>query len=173
MINYFKNNTLRGIKTSPKQGMILSACLIILFAAFAFIIGNKGSLFRFELLDSPRAFILPLTLFIFPSFLEEFFFRGILIPNNTRDKGLRSTIIAILTSAVMFTLWHPLNAVTINLTARAIFLNPYFLLIVFCLGLLCGITYVYSKSLWVPIVIHWLTVLAWVFFLGGRNLILE
>ena len=173
MISYLKNNMIPGFKTSPKQELKLSIYLIILFALFSFIVGEKGNLFRVGLLVSPGFFILPLSLFIFPSLLEEMFFRGILIPNNTRDKGSKSIIIRVLTSTILFMLWHPFNAVTINLTANALFFNPYFLSIVFCLGLICSVTYVYSKSLWVPILIHWFTVLIWVFFLGGRNLILE
>ena len=173
MIIYLKNNIIPGFKTSPKQELKLSVCLTILFASIAFFIGGKGDLFKAGLLDSAKFFILPFSLFIFPSLLEEMFFRGILIPNNTRDKGAKSIIASVLISTSIFTLWHPLNAVTINSTAKALFLNPYFLSIVFCLGLVCSVTYIYSKSLWAPILIHWFTVLIWIFFLGGRNLILE
>jgi predicted Abi (CAAX) family protease len=69
--------------------------------------------------------------------------------------------------------WHPLNALTINTGAQEVFLNPSFLVVVFCLGLACSLSYIYSKSLWAPVVIHWLTVFIWVFFLGGRNLMLK
>jgi predicted Abi (CAAX) family protease len=30
-----------------------------------------------------------------------------------------------------------------------------------------------SRCLWMPIIIHWLTVVVWVIFLGGRNKLLE
>jgi len=78
-----------------------------------------------------------------------------------------------LLSATLFTLWHPLNALTINPGAEALFCNPGFLLIVFCLGGVCSLSYIASRSLWVPIIIHWLTVVVWVLFLGGRNLLLQ
>ena len=72
-----------------------------------------------------------------------------------------------------FTAWHPLNAWLLNPGGRTFFYDPWFLAIVFLLGLTCGATYVASRSLWVPVVIHWATVLIWVFFLGGRNLVKE
>ncbi|MCW5214835.1 CPBP family intramembrane metalloprotease, partial [Desulfobulbus sp. US5] len=78
-----------------------------------------------------------------------------------------------LLSAILFTLWHPLNALTVNPGAQALFCDPYFLVIVFCLGIVCSLTYILSRSLWVPIIIHWLTVVVWVIFLGGRNLLLK
>jgi predicted Abi (CAAX) family protease len=117
-------------------------------------------------------FLLPLWLLIFPSILEEAFFRGVLIPNNTKEKGFGHVVFYTLLSTSVFILWHPLGALTINPVAREIFLNPSFLFIVFCLGLICSLSYIYSKSLWWPIAIHWLTVLLWVLFLGGHNLVL-
>ncbi|MCI5125432.1 MAG: CPBP family intramembrane metalloprotease, partial [Candidatus Electrothrix sp. AR5] len=48
-----------------------------------------------------------------------------------------------------------------------------FLVIVFCLGIVCSLAYILSRSLWVPIIIHWLTVVIWVLFLGGRNLLVK
>ena len=70
-------------------------------------------------------------------------------------------------------MWHPLNAVTVNRSAIPVFLDPAFLVIVAALGLTCGYSYVVSQSIWVPIFIHWATVVVWVLFLGGRNLVLE
>jgi len=69
--------------------------------------------------------------------------------------------------------WHPLNALTFNTAANPLFLDPAFLIIVTLLGLTCGYSYALSRSLWVPIIIHWATVTVWVLFLGGRNLVLE
>ena len=74
---------------------------------------------------------------------------------------------------LLFVAWHPLNAATINPSAPTIFFDPAFLAITAVLGITCGYGYVVSKSLWVPVLIHWATVVAWVFFLGGRNLVLE
>jgi predicted Abi (CAAX) family protease len=119
------------------------------------------------------SFVLVGTLFVFPSLLEEAFFRGILIPNNARDHGRRKILAYIVLSTVIFVLWHPLNALTINKTAAPFFFNPVFLVITALLGITCSIAYIVSRSLWLPIVIHWFTVIIWVVFLGGRNKILE
>jgi predicted Abi (CAAX) family protease len=113
-----------------------------------------------------------LILFVFPSFLEEAVFRGILVPNNSRERGTAYIIKVALGSSVVFMLWHPFNALTINPRARDIFLDPAFLLITFLLGLTSSLTYIFSRSLWTPVIIHWLTVLLWVYFLGGHNLVL-
>ena len=173
MIEYFKKNLLLGYTRSPLREMKLSLSLTLFFAVIAFFIGSNANLYGIKTPDSQMIYILPLSLFIFPSFLEESFFRGILIPNNTREKGPKSVLLLTLISATLFMLWHPFNALTINLSAKGIFLNPYFLMIVFCLGLVCSLSYIYSRSLWAPIIIHWITTVIWVIFLGGRNLILE
>ncbi|MCI5144128.1 MAG: CPBP family intramembrane metalloprotease [Candidatus Electrothrix sp. AR3] len=173
MIKYLKNNLLSGYKVSPIQKIGLSLSLTLIFTFIALFIGNIGNLYRPQILNSWLIYILPLSLFIFPSFLEESFFRGILIPNNTKEKGPKTILVLTLISATLFTIWHPLNALTINLSAKEVFLNPYFLIIVFCLGVICSLSYIYSKSLWAPIIIHWTTTVIWVIFLGGRNLILE
>lgn len=173
MIKFLKKNLLSGYKTSPVKKIRLSLSLTFLFVLIAFFVGNNGNLFQIEIINSRLIYILPISLFIFPSFLEESFFRGILIPTNTKEKGPKTVLVFTLVSSTLFTLWHPFNALTINSSAREIFLNPYFLIIVFCLGIICSLTYIYSKSLWTPIVIHWATTVIWVIFLGGRNLILE
>ena len=117
--------------------------------------------------------VLPFSLFIFPSLLEEAFFRGLLIPNNAGTRSGSRIIAYIAVSTTAFVLWHPANAVTINTNAAALFLNPAFLLIVALLGITCSVSYVLSRSLWTPIIIHWMTVVIWVIFLGGRNKLLE
>jgi predicted Abi (CAAX) family protease len=137
------------------------------------LIGFTSGLLEIEFLRSRFVILLPIILFIFPSFLEESFFRGILIPINTKEQGKKKIIFYICLSTLSFVLWHPLNALTINPTAKIFFLDPYFLLITCLLGLTCSFSYIYSRSLWLPILIHWATVVVWVIFLGGRNMVLE
>jgi predicted Abi (CAAX) family protease len=173
MISYIKKNLLAGLKTLPRDAFLFSILLTIGYGVIALITGFASNLFEVGLVESKFVFFLPFSLFVFPSLLEEAFFRGLLIPNNTKQKGYRYIAFYALLSTVIFLLWHPLGALTINPAAREIFLNPSFLFIVFCLGLVCSLSYIYSKSLWWPIIIHWLTVLLWVLFLGGHNLVLE
>lgn len=125
------------------------------------------------LLDSGLFWFLPLTLFVFSSLLEETFFRGILIPRGTAKLGRGKFLQAMFGSTLIFVLWHPFNALLFNEMALNIFLDPVSLVIVAALGLSCAYGYIMSGSLWVPIIMHWATVVIWVLFLGGRNLILE
>jgi len=173
MRKYLKNNYVAGIKTSPLRSLKFSIIVTLIYGLIAAIVGLNSGLFKLDLIDSSFAFFLPFTLFVFPSFLEESFFRGILIPNNTRERGLKYALVIALISSTLFVAWHPLNALTINKGAQELFLNPYFLFVAFCLGMTCSLSYIYSRSLWAPVTIHWLTVVIWVIFLGGRNLILE
>ena len=172
MLAYLKDNLLAGLKHSPLRAWCLSLLLLAVYAVAALLIGFTGGLFRVARLESELVYVLPLILFVFPSFLEEAVFRGILIPNNTCERGRAAIIKATLFSSVLFVLWHPLNALTINPRAQAIFLDPVFLLIAFLLGISTALSYIYSRSLWVPVIIHWLSVLTWVYFLGGHNLVL-
>lgn len=73
----------------------------------------------------------------------------------------------------LFIVWHPLNAMTINPNAYPMFTNPLFLCLAALMAIACTITYLKTGSLWVPIAIHWLTVVVWVFFLSGRNCVLD
>ena len=173
MLAYLKNNLLQGFKVSPFRVPLKSLIPVPVYVCASLGIGFHAGLFSVGIIDSPMLIVLPFTLFIFPSLLEEAFFRGILIPNNIATQS-KSRIAAYITiSTVVFVLWHPVNALTINTTAAELFLNPAFLLIVALLGITCSVSYVLSRSLWTPIIIHWLTVVVWVIFLGGRNLLME
>ncbi|MCI5218487.1 MAG: CPBP family intramembrane metalloprotease [Candidatus Electrothrix sp. LOE2] len=176
MIEYLKENLLKGYRTSPLRKIKISLALTLLFALAALTAGYSGSLYRLQVLDGldgQTACIAFFSLFLFPALPEESFFRGILIPNNIKQRGRKTVLFFTLLSAILFTLWHPLNALTVNPGAQVLFCNPYFLIIVFCLGIVCSLTYIFSRSLWVPITIHWLTVVIWVLFLNGRNLLLQ
>jgi len=173
VIEYLKNNYFAGLKSSPLRSINYTLGFVCTYAAVALVVGVRSGLFKPAIVDAETAFAVPFSLFLFPSFLEESFFRGVLIPNGAKERGLRFTVSIALISSILFVLWHPLNALTINRGAQGIFLNPFFLFIAFCLGLACSLSYIYSKSLWAAVMIHWVTVCVWVLFLGGRNLLLE
>lgn len=173
LFTYLTNNFWAGLKTSPLCQWRRSILIAVAYAAPALGLAVLYGLIEPGVVEARLFLILPISLFVFPSFLEEAFFRGVLIPRNVREKSAATVIGYTLLSTVAFVLWHPLNALTINPTAQDFFLDPGFLLIVFLLGLGCSLSYIYSRSLWTPILLHWLTVLIWVLFLGGRNLVLE
>ncbi|MDN3520195.1 CPBP family glutamic-type intramembrane protease [Halomonas ramblicola] len=173
MKGYLQENLVEGFRKSPFRAPLKAWALVPFYAVISLTVGLNSGLLRFELISAELVFLLPLTLFIFPALLEEAFFRGVLIPRQIIERGRWQVVIAIAWSTLLFVLWHPLNAVTFNSSAMPTFLDPAFLLIVAILGVTCGYGYVVSKSIWVPVLIHWATVVVWVFFLGGRNLVLE
>jgi predicted Abi (CAAX) family protease len=173
LLDYLRANLLAGGRVSPARAWPWWLGLTLVYAALAYAIGRSSGLLDHQPLTGPARIYLPLTLFVFPALLEEAFFRGVLIPNATRAHGWQAVAGATLLSTVAFVLWHPLNALSINPGARELFLDPAFLLIVSLLGVTCSLAYILSRSLWAPVLIHWLTVLVWVLWLGGRNLLLE
>jgi len=173
MLEYLKNNLLQGFKVSPFKVPLKSLIPVPAYVCASLAIGFHAKLFSVAIIDHPMLFVLPFSLFIFPSLLEEVLFRGILIPNNAATQSKNRIVAYIAISTAAFVLWHPANALTINTAAAPVFLNPAFLLIVALLGITCSVSYILSRSLWTPIIIHWLTVVVWVIFLGGRNLLLE
>ena len=173
MMAYLKNNLVQGLKVSPFTAPLKSLIAVPIYGCISLIIGFYTDLFVVKVTDFPMSFILVVTLFIFPSLLEEAFFRGILIPNNARNQSKKRILAYIALSTLVFVLWHPLNALTMNKSAAPFFFNPVFLFITALLGITCSIAYIISRSLWLPIFIHWFTVIIWVVFLGGRNKLLE
>jgi predicted Abi (CAAX) family protease len=172
MTGYLRKNFIESFRTSPFQAPLKTWALVPLFVFISITVGLWAGLLKVELLNSKFAPLLLVSLFIFPSLLEEAFFRGILIPRNILRSGASKTTLAVTVSTMAFVVWHPANALVFNQSAILLFLNPWFLVIVSALGLTCGYSYVVSRSIWVPVIIHWATVTIWVFFLGGRNLIL-
>ncbi|MDX1927398.1 MAG: CPBP family glutamic-type intramembrane protease [Pirellulaceae bacterium] len=162
-----------AIKTAPGRELAKCSGIVFAYSLAALAIGFSSGVYTVGQLDLQKYWFLPLSLFLFPSIPEEFFFRGLLIPRNAIELPWQRSVSYVIFSAFAFTIWHPLNALTVNPTAQSFFLNPFFLGIVFLLGLACGYSYLLSRSIWVPVLIHWLTVVVWVLFLGGRNLVLE
>lgn len=170
---YIIDNLGRSLRVSPFQAPLKAWALVPGFAAVAVLVGFWAGLFELGWRDSPIAPLLPIVLFVFPSLLEEAFFRGVLIPRNILESGPSKAAWSVVISTLLFVAWHPLNALTLNPTAIPLFLDPWFLVIVGAMGLTCGYAYVYSRSIWVPVIIHWAAIVVWVLFLGGRNLVLE
>ena len=169
---YLKENLLQGLRASPLKATKKSLYLLPYFVVSSLTLGFTAGIFEYKPLTSNIIAYLPFTLLVVPSIFEEIMFRGLLIPINTLQSGTKSTLFYISISTILYVVWHPFVAL-LNPVSAIYFLNPYFLIIVAFLGVTCGASYVYSKSLWVPILIHWVTVLFWVMLLGGRNLILD
>ena len=166
----------RGLISLPKGSAILfSVVVFLIYMAVALSIGFCSGFFTIQVLTTNTWIMiaLPVSLFFVPSFFEEIFFRGLLLPHKAREVSNIRLLLYSAFGTVVFVAWHPLNAMTINPTAYALFTNPIFLCLAALMGIACTITYLKTGSLWVPITIHWLTVVVWVFFLSGRNFVLD
>jgi predicted Abi (CAAX) family protease len=167
--------TLSLITKPSKADIIFSVIITLIYAAIALPVGLLTGFLKIQILQvSIQTMVtLPLSLLIMPSFLEELFFRALLLSHKTRNNTVQKQVFLSLFSIFAFIAWHPLNAMTINTAAYPIFTDPVFLLLAALMAFVCTITYLKSGSVWIPVSIHWITVLLWVFFLGGRNVVLD
>jgi len=170
---YTTNNYFRGLQHFNVKRPWLHVLFLLIFGLFAAITGFYAGIFHWNFEKSIFSPFYFLILFIFPSFLEESLFRGLLIPVETVKKGTVAIIKSTVFSSLIFALWHPFNAFLFNPAARELFYNPFFLIIVFILGIFCSLSYIFSRSLWPAVIIHWVVVVVWWGFLDGRNLILQ
>lgn len=145
----------QALQTRPNrvewgQTLLISA----LFTLTAGYLGLGENLFKFAPTAEWQAFAIVAVAAIFiPSFAEELVFRVLL---GGKTGWIRAGL-----AISAFVLWHPLQ-VWLNLPmAQALFLEPAFLAITGLLGLACTIAYRVSGSVWPPVFIHWITVIAW------------
>jgi predicted Abi (CAAX) family protease len=144
-------------------------------SALALAFGWKTRLLECEPLDArwPVILALPATLSFFPSLTEELIFRSLLLPHPSEEASERNRSVAALVALTAFVLWHPLQGVTIRPRARPVFQDWRFLAETALLGSTCTAAYYRTGSIWPPVLMHWLTVVAWVLFLGGRRVALD
>ena len=96
-----------------------------------------------------KSIFLSLILFIAVAFLEELFFRGYILGNLMLSMN---RWIALLVSSLVFTVVHMPNA----------HFTPIGFVSIFLAGMLLGTPYIYTRSLWLPISLHF----SWNFFQG-------
>jgi predicted Abi (CAAX) family protease len=112
-----------------------------------------------------------LLLFVQPALFEEILFRGLLLPRQADSMGRANLIIVAGAALVVYVASHPINAMLFRPAALALFESPVYLLLAALLGATCTIAYLISRSIWPPVLIHWLTVVVWIWFLGGQSLL--
>lgn len=115
-------------------------------------------------------------IFIAPAVIEEILFRAILLPcPTTTSKALSRSKLALWASGalVAFVLYHHPLQTFISPRILPVFSQPAFLTMATVLGVVCSGTYIVSRSLWPPIVIHWATVSVWYFKLGGYEKLVQ
>jgi len=163
---YLHTNPIAALRVRPPPITDRVWAMAAMYGAFALVVGlSSGTLEpgRPSLLE---ALVRPIGLLLFPAFIEEFVFRGVLLPRSLSLRPWLHQAAAVLASTLLFVAYHPLNHYLIGLSDTSLFVEPAFLVIVTALGLTCAVGYLRTGSLWVPILVHWATVVLWNLFLG-------
>jgi uncharacterized protein len=92
--------------------------------------------------------------FIVPAFAEELIFRVLLL-------GSAPSVQRCAVAIACFVVWHPLQVFIFGEQWGDVVLNPVFLLAVVVLGIALTRAYLKTRSIWPPVILHWITVLAW------------
>lgn len=156
-----------------RESWLLGVILILFYGLVALFWGFKLNFLQFCWLQSPLKITqIIIAAFFAPSLLEEIVFRVFLLPQPNQNL-IQLPWIAVTINLLIFVLYHPLNALTFFPRGRKTFFNHTFLSLAGLLGLLCIITYWQSASLWLPVIIHWIVVIAWLICFGGYNLLYQ
>lgn len=158
---WLKANPIAGLRAPVRPLPQVVVLLTGLYGLTAVAIGLSTDLLEPTWPALWQIVVLPVVLVVYPSLLEEFFFRGVLLPRSLLDAPVWKQTAAVVASTILFVAYHPLNAATLSLSDTSMFTDPGFLVIVTMLGLLCGFAYVKTGSLWISVAIHWGTVLVW------------
>jgi predicted Abi (CAAX) family protease len=146
-----------------------AAMLLLIFALVALPPGFASKFFQlnFSELTWKQTGEVLATSFLFPALSEELFFRVVLLPHPVEKVGTIAKWFAIVTSLLIFVIYHPANAYSFFPAGRKVFVQPVFLSLAALLGLICTLAYFHSGSLWTPVFLHWIVVAVWLLLLGG------
>jgi predicted Abi (CAAX) family protease len=112
-----------------------------------------------------------LLLFVHPALFEELVFRGLLLPRRAESMGRGRLVVVAGTALLAYVASHPVNAILLRPDALILFESPAYLVLTALLGLTCTATYLMSRSIWPPVLVHWLTVIVWIWFFGGQAML--
>jgi len=144
-----------------------------LFLACAAPIGLLAGLLRPSMprLSPTEMVTAGVLLLIQPALVEEIIFRGLLLPRDAGSMRRSRLVLVAVVALLLYVASHPLNAALTRPATLSLFANPVYLGLTTLLGLACTATYWISRSIWPPVAIHWLTVAAWLWLLGGQALL--
>lgn len=145
--------------------LLIAICIYILFTL---ALGLVTSFLQWNLCTSLTTIArIIVTSLIAPAFLEEILFRVWLLPYPGDNISLHTYLTWGTLSLFLFVIYHPLNALTFFPQGRDTFFDPIFLCLAAGLGIICTIVYYQTGSLWLPVLIHWLTVVIWLVCFDG------
>ena len=166
VVGYLRANPIAGLR-APLTGAPLSTwALVPGFAVVTLAVGFWTGHLEPEIPALWQVFVLPIVLLLFPSLVEEFFYRGVLLPRSLRSAGPGRRFAAVTGSTAAYVAVPPISPL-LGRSETDFFLDPWMLGVVGVLGYTLGYAYLRSGSLWAPVLIHWATVVVWNLFLGG------
>jgi predicted Abi (CAAX) family protease len=144
--------------------------VLLAYVVIAFVLGLATGALRLELYGGSPARLLRFAAIAFfvPCLSEELLFRAALLPDPRQPASMRYRVGRAAIAVVLFVLWHPLNGLFLKTEARQVFLDPGFLMLATFLGCCATAVYLLTGSIWPSTFVHWLTVVGWKAFLGGR-----
>lgn len=166
IIDYLKVNPIPGLRAPLRLTEPATWALVPLFVLVTLTLGFWTGRLEPELPPLWQVFVLPIVLIFLPSLVEEFFFRGVLLPRSLLSAGTGRRFLAVTASTALFVAVHPISPL-IGRSDSDFFLDPWMLVVVAVLGYTLGYAYLRSGSLRAPILIHWITVVVWNLFFGG------
>lgn len=163
-----------ALTTMPDARAWLSCALV--FVLFVVCAGAIGLLSGFLRPSAPHltafdVFSTAAFVFIQPALLEEIVFRGLLLPRRAHSLPRRRLLAIVVVALSVYVVSHPINALLFRPGVLQVFASPVYLLLATLLGIACTAAYLISKSIWPPVAIHWVSVLTWLWFLGGQELL--
>ena len=145
-----------------------SIILVGVYILFASILGFATHFFSWKPQSVATVVRITITSLIAPAILEELFFRVLLLPYPL-EVSFKSYLLRSALSLFLFIVYHPLNALTFFPQGRQVFFDNIFLVLAANLGIVCTITYWQTGSIWLPVLIHWVTVAVWLSYFGGLD----
>jgi predicted Abi (CAAX) family protease len=151
--------------------LALILALVFVYATLALVLGRRSGFLPLGLRWRRPVPLLRAAgfLLLMPSLTEEVLFRVMLLPHPLEGSNPSSTAAWGLLSVGLFVAYHPLAGRTWYRPGREVFEDPRFLVQCTVLGVACVAAYVFTGSLWAPVLIHWLAVTTWLEPLQGRS----
>ena len=152
-----------GFVTKPKRkNWIFAIVLLAVYAVVFLPIGLSTGLLHWQPVLNPWVWgSVSIVSLIMPGFNEELIFRVLLIPHPTEPIGPITRQKTIVLSWILFLLLH------LTPWTPAFFHQPPFLMGAGLLGIVCTLSYLQSRCIWMPMLIHWAIVVNWLLIWGG------
>ena len=158
-----------AIATMPNYDDVRHSIVLVgIYILFALVLGWQSHFFSWKPQSVAIVFQIAITSLITPAILEELFFRVVLLPYPF-DVSFESYLWRSALSLFLFIIYHPLNGLTFFPQGKKVFFDNIFLTLAASLGIVCTTIYWQTGSLWLPVLIHWVTVAVWLSYLGGSN----